>query len=100
MLGQIFLHEVVNCNVEVLGLLKDVSKDYAVCSVAGKEERLPLTERVQPLPLARTLCEGCSTPFDRLPVVVVADSFGRIVYFSQGYNTSLPSDVQQIISGL
>ncbi|MBO4445305.1 MAG: transglutaminase domain-containing protein [Bacteroidaceae bacterium] len=78
----------------------DVSKDYAVCSVAGKEERLPLTERVQPLPLAKALCSGCSTPFDRLPVVVVADSFGRIVYFSQGYNTSLPSDVQQIISGL
>lgn len=35
-----------------------------------------------------------------LPVVVVADSFGRVVYFSQGYNTSLGAQLQQVIKKL
>ena len=78
----------------------EVNSDKALRSVAGKEDVLPLTERIQPMALAKALCSGCSTPFDRLPVIVVADSFGRVVYFSQGYNTSLPVDLQGVISGL
>lgn len=35
-----------------------------------------------------------------LPVIVVADSFGRVVYFSQGYNTSLGEQLKQVISKL
>lgn len=29
----------------------------------------------------------------RLPIIAIADSFGRIVYFSEGYNTSLASQL-------
>ena len=78
----------------------DVSKNHAVRIWRDKEEQLPLTQRIVPMELAKTLCSGCSTSFDRLPVVVFADSFGRIVYFTQGYNTSLSADVQRVISGL
>lgn len=35
-----------------------------------------------------------------LPVVIVADSFGRVVYFSQGYNTSMGAQIKQVISKL
>ena len=61
---------------------------------------MALTERVVPEALAHELSTGCSTDFDRLPVVVIADSFGRIVYFSQGYNTSLATNLRQVIRGL
>jgi len=72
----------------------------ALVSVEGETRRMPLTERVVPDALARELSTGCSTTFDRLPVVVIADSFGRIVYFSQGYNTSLAANLRQVIKGL
>jgi len=35
-----------------------------------------------------------------LPVVAICDSFGRIVYFSEGYNTSLASELEDTISKL
>ncbi len=76
------------------------SSSEALVSTAGETRRLPLTERVVPEALARELSAGCSTTFDRLPVIVIADSFGRVVYFSQGYNTSLSSNLRQIIKGL
>ena len=72
----------------------------ALVSMAGETGRMALTERVVPEALARELSAGCSTTFDRLPIIVIADSFGRIVYFSQGYNTSLASNLRQVISGL
>lgn len=75
-------------------------KPMAQISVAGMASEKELTKRVVPAALARELCEGCSMHFDRLPVIVIADSFGRIVYFSQGYNTSLANDLQHILGGL
>ena len=36
----------------------------------------------------------------RLPVVIIADSFGRVVYYSQGYNTSLSEQLRTVISRL
>lgn len=33
----------------------------------------------------------------RLPVIAVADSFGKLVYLSQGYNTSLQSQLQNVL---
>ena len=40
--------------------------------------------------------EGAS----RLPYIAVADSFGRVVWFSQGYNTSLAENLLEIINKL
>ena len=46
------------------------------------------------------LCKGCQSERTTLPVIAVCDSFGRIVCFSQGYNTSLGSDLRSVISRL
>lgn len=48
----------------------------------------------------RMLLTGCRSSSKTLPVITICDSFGRIVYFSQGYNTSLASDLQSVISQL
>jgi len=69
-------------------------------AIVNYQQRMALTERIVPEALARELSGGCSTTFDRLPVIVIADSFGRVVYFSQGYNTSLGTNLRQIIKGL
>ena len=50
--------------------------------------------------IATMLREGMKNPDARLPLVTVADSFGRIVYFSQGYNTSLAEDLRSVIAQL
>ena len=76
------------------------TSSMAKVTTGGTETEKTLTERVVPERLAEELCEACSVPFDRLPVVVIADSFGRIVYFSQGYNTSLAGDLRSTIKGL
>lgn len=46
------------------------------------------------------LVEGCGGWSRSLPVVTICDSFGRIVYFSQGYNTSLAEDIRRVIGKL
>lgn len=46
------------------------------------------------------LASGCKSRSRQLPVVTVCDSFGRIVYFSQGYNTSLAEDLKRVIGQL
>lgn len=46
------------------------------------------------------LCTGCNSRAKTLPVVAVCDSFGRIVYFSQGYNTSLAEQLNGVIHKL
>lgn len=33
----------------------------------------------------------------KLPVIALCDSFGRVVYLSEGYNTSLASDLERIV---
>lgn len=46
------------------------------------------------------ICEGCNSRSQTLPVIAVCDSFGRIVYFSQGYNTSLAGQLNSVIHKL
>ena len=46
------------------------------------------------------LCAGVKSDSRQLPVVTICDSFGRIVYFSQGYNTSLAEDLKRVIPQL
>ena len=46
------------------------------------------------------LCSGVKSGSRQLPVVTVCDSFGRIVYFSQGYNTTLAEDLRRVTSKL
>lgn len=46
------------------------------------------------------ICDGCNSSQRTLPVVAVCDSFGRIVYFSQGYNTSLGEQLNSVIHKL
>lgn len=48
----------------------------------------------------KMLCEGCHVESSTLPVIAVCDSFGRIVYISTGYNTSLASQLSNILSGI
>ena len=44
-----------------------------------------------------TACNGNST---KLPIIAIADSFGRVVYYSQGYNTSIRTQMLDVISKL
>ncbi len=46
------------------------------------------------------LCQGCNAEPKSLPAVAVADSFGRVVYFSQGYNTALSEQLNELITKL
>ncbi|MBQ6073953.1 MAG: transglutaminase domain-containing protein [Bacteroidales bacterium] len=46
------------------------------------------------------LASGCKSASRQLPVVTVCDSFGRIVYFSQGYNTSLAEELKRVLPQL
>ena len=46
------------------------------------------------------LCEGCNSTSKTLPVIAICDTFGRIVYFSQGYNTSLGEQIKGVIHKL
>ena len=50
--------------------------------------------------IAAMLAAGVGKDEYRLPVIAVGDSFGRIVYFSQGYNTSLAEDLRNVIEKL
>ena len=46
------------------------------------------------------LCEGCNSTSKTLPVIAICDTFGRIVYFSQGYNTSVGEQLKGVIHKL
>ena len=50
--------------------------------------------------IRKMIADGCMIDSLRLPVVVIADSFGRVVYCSQGYNTSLSEQLKTVISRL
>ena len=39
-----------------------------------------------------------AAPGDAMPLVAMCDSFGRIVYLSKGYNTSLAADLRRVIA--
>lgn len=46
------------------------------------------------------LCAGCNSTSKTLPVIALCDSFGRVVYFSQGYNTSVAEQLKSVIHKL
>lgn len=48
----------------------------------------------------KMLCSGCNSRSSQLPVVALCDTFGRVVYFSQGYNTSLAEQLKYVIHKL
>ena len=48
----------------------------------------------------KMLCEGCNSTSKTLPVIALCDSFGRVVYFSQGYNTSVGEQLKSVIHKL
>ena len=50
--------------------------------------------------IAEMLASGAGFDSFRLPVIAVGDSFGRIVYISQGYNTSLAEDLRNVLKKL
>lgn len=48
--------------------------------------------------IARMLLDGVDAPESvRLPYIAVADTFGHIVFFSQGYNTSLGEQLRSVL---
>ena len=48
----------------------------------------------------KMLAQGCKKDGATLPVIALCDSFGRIVYYSQGYNTSLAEELKKTFSAL
>lgn len=46
------------------------------------------------------IASGCDASTLQTPYVIVADSFGRVVYLSQGYNTSLGSNLSKVLKAL
>ena len=48
----------------------------------------------------KMLLQGMESERSGRPVIALCDSFGRIVYFSQGYNTSLGEQLGGVISSL
>ena len=66
-------------------LLKDISVNYGIDRNAK---------------VKTMLCGGCNSSSRTLPVIALCDSFGRIVYFSQGYNTSIGEQLKSVIHKL
>ena len=50
--------------------------------------------------IQKMIYDGCIKESGVLPVVVIADSFGRVVFYSQGYNTSLSEQLRTVIDQL
>lgn len=50
--------------------------------------------------VADMLRRGTESSGSRLPVIALCDSFGRIVYYSEGYDTSLAGQLTKVISQL
>lgn len=44
--------------------------------------------------------DGCKLDKKEMPLITVADSFGRVVYKSQGYNTSLSEHLRSLLPAL
>jgi Transglutaminase-like enzymes, putative cysteine proteases len=59
-----------------------------------------LIEKDEDGSILEMLCSGVKSDSRQKPVVTICDSFGRIVYFSQGYNTSLAEDIKRILPQL
>lgn len=51
--------------------------------------------------IRQMISEGVETDAKKtLPIIIVADSFGRVVYLSSGYNTSLASQLRSVFNQL
>ncbi|MEE1223384.1 MAG: hypothetical protein UHL07_07645, partial [Bacteroidaceae bacterium] len=48
----------------------------------------------------KMIYEGCKPAAPALPVIIIADSFGRVVYYSQGYNTSLSEQLRHTLNAI
>lgn len=48
----------------------------------------------------KMIIDGCHSKSATLPVIALCDSFGRVVYLSTGYNTSLGSQLTSVIERL
>ncbi len=48
--------------------------------------------------VAKMLVSACNGEKNALPIIAIADSFGRVVYYSQGYNTSIRTQITDVIS--
>ena len=48
----------------------------------------------------KMLMNGCKKEGAILPVIALCDSFGRIFYYSQGYNTSLGEELRKVLKSL
>lgn len=48
----------------------------------------------------KMLMNGCRREGAILPVIALCDSFGRIFYYSQGYNTSLGEELRKVLGSL
>ena len=72
----------------------------ALASVLKEWGRPVLLEKDEDGSILEMLCAGCKSDSRQKPVVTICDSFGRIVYFSQGYNTSLAEDLKRILPQL
>ena len=48
----------------------------------------------------KMLAAACSKSGDILPVIALCDSFGRVIYYSQGYNTSLGEELTKILEAI
>ena len=72
----------------------------ALAPVLKEWGRPVLLEKDEDGSILEMLCAGCKSDSRQKPVVTICDSFGRIVYFSQGYNTSLAEDLKRILPQL
>ena len=72
----------------------------ALAPVLAEWGRPVLVEKDEDGSIREMLCAGVKSDARQLPVVTICDSFGRIVYFSQGYNTSLAEDLKRVIAQL
>ena len=50
--------------------------------------------------VGQMLCAGCNSTSNQLPIIAICDTFGRVVYFSQGYNTSIGEQLKYVIHKL
>lgn len=72
----------------------------ALAPVLAEWGRPVLVEKDEDGSIREMLCTGVKSESRQLPVVTICDSFGHIVYFSQGYNTSLAEDIKRILPQL
>lgn len=92
------VNELASC----AGLLNDWSRPVIVLSKDGSVKGLESIDNVihgtdPDGKVLKMLADGCNAASMNLPVVAVCDSFGRIVLFRQGYDTSLSAALSSLL---